>query len=65
MENIDNNKIEQLEIRIANLKVVIQVAQSEIAELLYEIDKQKEHHVIGFKFNKDMDEQIKPTKTKR
>lgn len=42
------DKIEQLNTRIDNLKVVIQVAEMEIAILLEEIDKIQNPKQIGF-----------------
>jgi FtsZ-binding cell division protein ZapB len=60
---IEQNKLEQLNLRIQNLKVVIQVAQMEIAELLEEIDKLQHPKKIGFRLSTDID--VKKTSNKR
>jgi len=42
------SKLEQLNIRLANLRVVIQVTEFEIAEILQEIYDIENPHKIGF-----------------
>jgi FtsZ-binding cell division protein ZapB len=49
MEYID--QVEQLDIRIQNLEVVIQIAQMEIESLLLEKDNLTKRNPIGFKLN--------------
>ena len=65
MDSVDNDKLEQLNTRISNLKVVIQVAEMEISEILLEIDKLTKPNKIGFKYNQSNNEQDKKRPNKR
>lgn len=60
-----DNRLEQLNIRIGNLKVVIQVAEMEIAEILSEIEKLTKPKQIGFRINQSSNEQDKKRPNKR
>jgi len=57
MEEIYNNPLKDIEQRINNFEIMIDICQYEIAKLLEQKDKLLNVNKIGFKFNPKSDEE--------
>lgn len=55
------DKLEEIEVRLKNLELVIQIAEQEICLLLEEKKELEQYRPVGFTYNKKDDKRSNPT----